>query len=172
MIAGTIDAALASMNEWWISEQQCAPVNRCLQLFSGHGYMLEYPIARMYVDARIDRSTPAPTRSSRSRSREELQLAAAHREGTCGRLEVARRCHIRICKDAYRRVSAETRAPQTKKIKSLRESRAQARPYLGSNPRSSPNVPRGFRESRPWPRWQGSGRRSYLYDTFRIPRRI
>jgi acyl-CoA dehydrogenase len=54
MIAGTIDTALASMSKWWISEQQCETVNRCLQLFGGHGYMLENPIARMYVDARIE----------------------------------------------------------------------------------------------------------------------
>jgi acyl-CoA dehydrogenase len=54
MVAGTIDTPLASMSKWWISEQQCETVNRCLQLFGGYGYMLEYPIARMYVDARIE----------------------------------------------------------------------------------------------------------------------
>ncbi len=42
------------MGKWWVSEQQCAVVDRCLQLFGGHGYMLEYPIARMYIDARIE----------------------------------------------------------------------------------------------------------------------
>jgi acyl-CoA dehydrogenase len=54
MLNGTMDTSLASMSKWWISEQQCEVVNRCLQLFGGHGYMLEYPIARMYVDARIE----------------------------------------------------------------------------------------------------------------------
>lgn len=54
MLDGNMDTALASMSKWWISEQQCEVVNRCLQLFGGHGYMLEYPIARMYVDARIE----------------------------------------------------------------------------------------------------------------------
>jgi acyl-CoA dehydrogenase len=54
MVEGRLDSALASMSKWWISDQQCAVVNRCLQLFGGHGYMLEYPIARMYVDARIE----------------------------------------------------------------------------------------------------------------------
>jgi acyl-CoA dehydrogenase len=54
MVEGTLDTSLASMSKWWISDQQCAVVNRCLQLFGGHGYMLEYPIARMYVDARIE----------------------------------------------------------------------------------------------------------------------
>ena len=54
MLAGTLDTSLASMGKWWVSEQQCAVVDRCLQLFGGHGYMLEYPIARMYIDARIE----------------------------------------------------------------------------------------------------------------------
>lgn len=54
MIEGTMDSSLASMSKWWISDQQCAVVHRCLQLFGGHGYMLEYPIARMYVDARVE----------------------------------------------------------------------------------------------------------------------
>ena len=54
MIAGTMSSELSSMSKWWISEQQCDVVNRCLQLFGGHGYMLDYPIARMYVDARVE----------------------------------------------------------------------------------------------------------------------
>ncbi|HSW13993.1 MAG TPA: acyl-CoA dehydrogenase family protein [Solimonas sp.] len=54
MVEGRIDMSLASMSKWWISEQQCDVVNRCLQLFGGHGYILDYPIARMYADARIE----------------------------------------------------------------------------------------------------------------------
>ena len=54
MVDGTITPDLASMTKWWQSEQQVEVVNRCLQLFGGHGYILEYPIARMYVDARIE----------------------------------------------------------------------------------------------------------------------
>jgi acyl-CoA dehydrogenase len=54
MAQGTMDTSLASMSKWWLSDQQCQLVHRCLQLFGGHGYMLEYPIARMYVDARIE----------------------------------------------------------------------------------------------------------------------
>lgn len=54
MLDGTMDTALASMSKWWMSDTQCDIVHRCLQLFGGHGYMLEYPIARMYVDARIE----------------------------------------------------------------------------------------------------------------------
>ncbi|MEC9362981.1 MAG: acyl-CoA dehydrogenase family protein [Pseudomonadota bacterium] len=54
MLDGTMTGDLASMSKWWITEQQCAVVSRCLQLFGGHGYILEYPIARMFVDARIE----------------------------------------------------------------------------------------------------------------------
>jgi long-chain-acyl-CoA dehydrogenase len=44
------DAAKA---KWWATELQQRVTNRCLQLFGGNGYMLEYPIARAYRDARI-----------------------------------------------------------------------------------------------------------------------
>ena len=54
MVSGRMDTSTASMSKWWISEQQCDVINRCLQLFGGHGYCLDYPIARMYVDARIE----------------------------------------------------------------------------------------------------------------------
>ncbi|GAB3377649.1 acyl-CoA dehydrogenase family protein [Spongiibacter taiwanensis] len=53
-IDGTLDSDLASMNKWWNSDRQCEIVSRCLQLFGGHGYIMEYPIARMYADARIE----------------------------------------------------------------------------------------------------------------------
>ena len=37
------------------TEMQGKVVDECLQLFGGYGYMLEYPIARAYVDARVQR---------------------------------------------------------------------------------------------------------------------
>ncbi len=46
------DAAAAKM---LTTELQCRAVDQCLQFFGGYGYMLEYPIARMYVDARYRR---------------------------------------------------------------------------------------------------------------------
>lgn len=52
---GRMDAELASMAKYWISDLQCKVVDQCLQLFGGYGYMLEYPIAQMYVDARVQR---------------------------------------------------------------------------------------------------------------------
>jgi acyl-CoA dehydrogenase len=55
MLAGRMDAVRASMAKYWISDLQCKVVDQCLQLFGGYGYMLEYPIAQMYVDARVQR---------------------------------------------------------------------------------------------------------------------
>jgi alkylation response protein AidB-like acyl-CoA dehydrogenase len=46
------DAAAA---KWWCTELQGRVVDRCLQLFGGYGYMLEYPIARAFADARVTR---------------------------------------------------------------------------------------------------------------------
>ncbi|HEX7647306.1 MAG TPA: acyl-CoA dehydrogenase family protein [Noviherbaspirillum sp.] len=55
MIEGRMDTVLASMAKYWISDLQCKLIDRCLQLFGGYGYMLEYPIAQMYADARVQR---------------------------------------------------------------------------------------------------------------------
>ena len=51
--AGTLTAEDAAMAKWWCTELQKRVVDRCVQLFGGYGYMLEYPIARAYADARI-----------------------------------------------------------------------------------------------------------------------
>ena len=45
----------AIMAKWWCSEKQCQIIDRCLQLFGGYGYMSEYPIAQLYMDARVQR---------------------------------------------------------------------------------------------------------------------
>ncbi len=50
---GDLTAVEASKAKWWASELQVRATSRCLQLFGGFGYMLEYPIARAYRDARI-----------------------------------------------------------------------------------------------------------------------
>lgn len=49
---GNLDAATASMAKWWSTQTQCEVVDECLQLHGGYGYMLEYPIAQLYVDSR------------------------------------------------------------------------------------------------------------------------
>jgi acyl-CoA dehydrogenase len=47
-----VDAAAAKM---LCTELQCRAVDECLQFFGGYGYMLEYPIARAYIDSRVRR---------------------------------------------------------------------------------------------------------------------
>ncbi len=54
-LAGGLDPATASMAKYWLSDLQGRVVDECLQLFGGYGYMNEYPIARMYRDARVQR---------------------------------------------------------------------------------------------------------------------
>jgi acyl-CoA dehydrogenase len=55
LMAGKLDASTASMAKWWGTQKQCEIVDECLQFFGGFGYMLEYPIARMYQDARVQK---------------------------------------------------------------------------------------------------------------------
>jgi acyl-CoA dehydrogenase len=55
LVAGKLDAPTACMSKWWTTDKQCEVIDRCLQLFGGYGYMREYPIARMYEDARVQR---------------------------------------------------------------------------------------------------------------------
>ncbi|WP_334140959.1 acyl-CoA dehydrogenase family protein [Rhabdothermincola sp.] len=51
--AGELTAEEAAEAKWWCTELQKRVVDTCVQLYGGYGYMLEYPIARAYVDARI-----------------------------------------------------------------------------------------------------------------------
>jgi len=55
LLRGELDVATASMCKYWLSDQQCSVIDRCLQLYGGYGYTTEYPIARMYADARVQR---------------------------------------------------------------------------------------------------------------------
>ncbi|WP_326639366.1 acyl-CoA dehydrogenase family protein [Streptosporangium sp. NBC_01755] len=51
--AGELTAVDAAKGKWWISELQKRVVDQCLQLHGGYGYMLEYPVARAFVDTRV-----------------------------------------------------------------------------------------------------------------------
>ena len=51
--AEQLTAEEAAMAKWWCTELQKRVVDTCVQLHGGYGYMLEYPIARAYADARI-----------------------------------------------------------------------------------------------------------------------
>ncbi|PKP65159.1 MAG: acyl-CoA dehydrogenase [Alphaproteobacteria bacterium HGW-Alphaproteobacteria-7] len=55
LLRGELDVATASMAKYWVTELQGEVVDKCLQLHGGAGYINEYPIAKMYRDARITR---------------------------------------------------------------------------------------------------------------------
>lgn len=52
---GQLSAAMASKAKLSSTELQCSMADDCLQLFGGYGYMEEYPIARAFLDARVQR---------------------------------------------------------------------------------------------------------------------
>jgi acyl-CoA dehydrogenase len=52
---GKLDPVTAAMAKYWTTECQCRIVDECVQLFGGYGYMSEYPIARMWMDGRVQR---------------------------------------------------------------------------------------------------------------------
>ncbi|HEX7736590.1 MAG TPA: acyl-CoA dehydrogenase family protein [Ktedonobacteraceae bacterium] len=53
LLEGTLTSEVAAMAKWWASDLQKRVVDECVQLHGGYGYMLEYPIARAYLDARV-----------------------------------------------------------------------------------------------------------------------
>ncbi|MFZ1815392.1 MAG: acyl-CoA dehydrogenase family protein [Rhizobiaceae bacterium] len=54
-LEGGLDPVTASMVKMLSTDLQCKVMDDCLQLFGGYGYMNEYPIARMFRDARVQR---------------------------------------------------------------------------------------------------------------------
>ena len=52
---GDLTGSDAAAVKLWMSEMQARVVDKCLQLHGGYGYMNEYPIARLYTDARVTR---------------------------------------------------------------------------------------------------------------------
>ncbi|OYN96392.1 acyl-CoA dehydrogenase [Propionibacteriaceae bacterium ES.041] len=54
-LRGELDAVTASRLKYWTTDMQGKVLDRCLQLFGGYGFMAEYPIARMYSGARVQR---------------------------------------------------------------------------------------------------------------------
>lgn len=55
LIAGALDPETAAMAKWWATDKQCEIIDDCVQLHGGYGYMLEYPVARMWTDGRIQK---------------------------------------------------------------------------------------------------------------------
>ena len=54
-VTGELSAPDAARVKLFCTEMQARVIDRCLQLFGGYGYMMEYPIARLYTDARVAR---------------------------------------------------------------------------------------------------------------------
>jgi len=50
---GTLTAVDAAKGKWWVSELQKRVMDTCLQLHGGYGYMKEYPVARAFLDTRV-----------------------------------------------------------------------------------------------------------------------
>src|SRR5262245_24513031 len=52
-IEAKLDTTTASMAKYWMTDLTGQLIDRCLQLFGGYGVMEEYPISRLYRDARV-----------------------------------------------------------------------------------------------------------------------
>jgi acyl-CoA dehydrogenase len=55
LVDGKLDSVTASMAKYWCTDLQMKVMDECLQFFGGYGYMTEYPISRLYADARVQR---------------------------------------------------------------------------------------------------------------------
>ena len=55
LLKDELDTASASMAKYWTTDLQCQVMDECVQLHGGYGYMWEYPIARGFADARVQR---------------------------------------------------------------------------------------------------------------------
>lgn len=55
LLDGKLTPDEAAMSKWWTTDMLNRVVDQCVQFHGGAGYMMEYPIARAYTDARITR---------------------------------------------------------------------------------------------------------------------
>ena len=53
VVDGELTAVEAAKAKWWATEVAKKVVDQCVQLHGGYGYMMEYRVARAYVDGRI-----------------------------------------------------------------------------------------------------------------------
>ena len=51
--AGRLSVADAAKAKWWTTELQNKVADRCVQLHGGYGYMLEYPVAKAWLNSRV-----------------------------------------------------------------------------------------------------------------------
>ena len=54
-VRGELDLPTSAIAKCWVSDSVCQVVDECVQLHGGYGYMMEYPIAELFVDARVQR---------------------------------------------------------------------------------------------------------------------
>jgi len=54
-LKGELDVPTAAMTKYWGSDLQCKVLDECVQLHGGYGFMWEYPVARAWADARVQR---------------------------------------------------------------------------------------------------------------------
>jgi acyl-CoA dehydrogenase len=54
-LEGKLDVPTAAASKYYVTDLQCKVIDECVQLHGGYGYMWEYPIARMFADARVQR---------------------------------------------------------------------------------------------------------------------
>lgn len=54
-VAGQLDPVTAAMAKYWLTDCQCRIADECVQLHGGYGYMMEYPVARIWADSRVQR---------------------------------------------------------------------------------------------------------------------
>jgi len=54
-VKGTLQVDAAAAAKYWCSDLQGRVIDQCVQLHGGNGFMLEYPVARAYIDARAQR---------------------------------------------------------------------------------------------------------------------
>jgi len=54
-LAGALTVETAAMSKYWLTDLQCQVLDECLQLHGGYGFMMEYPVAEMWTDARVQR---------------------------------------------------------------------------------------------------------------------
>jgi acyl-CoA dehydrogenase len=54
-LGGQLDDASAAVAKYWLTDRQCRTIDECVQLHGGYGYMTEFPVARMWIDSRVQR---------------------------------------------------------------------------------------------------------------------
>jgi len=95
LVDGDLDAVDAAKTKLFCTEMQGRVVDRCLQLFGGYGYTMEFPIARLYADARVTRIYGGTSEVMKSIISKSL--------GLLPRRERATRAYRRFVRSGHRR---------------------------------------------------------------------